>query len=245
MEKFWQTGPTQLLYRVMPHLFLEMMRKYFRLQIEGLANLPAHGAAILTPNHSGYSGFDALLLSHEIQKAVGRMPQVLTHPLWFATPPTARMAQSFGFIEANMANGLKHLDDGDLVVLFPEGEYGNFKPTSKRYHLQEFKRGFIRMALRKQCPIIPTLIIGAEETHINLSQLKLSRYLPGLVLPLPLNIVPLPARWKMRFLPAINLPYQADAADDTELVQELAQDLREKMQAALSEELSQRSSIYL
>ena len=54
---------------------------------------------------------------------------------------------------------------------------GNFKASSNRYHLQEFKRGFIRMALLTKAPIIPTLIIGAEETHINLKQLKLAKYI--------------------------------------------------------------------
>ena len=63
-----------------------------------------------------------------------------------------------------------------MIILFPEGEKGNFKPSRKSYELQEFKRGFVRMALETQSPIIPTLVIGAEETHINLSQLKLPKY---------------------------------------------------------------------
>ena len=98
--------------------------------------------------------------------------------------------QKMGFVEASKANGLNALKKKKLVALFPEGEYGNFKPTTKRYHLQEFKRGFIRLALETQAPIIPTLILGAEETHINLAQLKFTKYLRGMVLPLPLNIIP-------------------------------------------------------
>jgi 1-acyl-sn-glycerol-3-phosphate acyltransferase len=132
----------------------------------------------------------------------------------------------------------------NLVVLFPEGESGNFKPTHEAYALQEFKRGFVRMALRNQCPIVPVIIIGAEETHINLSQLKFSKYLRGIVLPLPLNIIPLPVKWKIRFLPPIHLPYKASAADDVELVYEIAADVRARMQHAIKEELKKRSSIF-
>ena len=236
--------PEILVYRVLPHFLMEVARKYFRLEVEGAENIPRRGAALLTPNHSGYSGFDAFLLAHEVFKSSGRVPRVLTHHLWFLSKATSIPAEKVGFIEASMPNAMTQLKKNNLVVIFPEGEYGNFKPSSKRYHMQEFKRGFIRMALQRQCPIVPVLIIGAEETHINLAQLKFTKYLRGLVLPLPLNVIPLPAKWKFVFLPPIHLPYKAEAADDRELVGELAQEIRERMQEALSEYVGKRESVY-
>lgn len=233
-----------LIYRVFPHFVAEIARKYFRLQVEGTENIPRRGPAIIAPNHSGYSGFDALLLAHEVKKSTGRIPRVLTHHLWFATKATAVPAEKFGFIEANMSNATAQLKKNNLVILFPEGEYGNFKPTVERYHLQEFKRGFIRLAIQRQCPIIPTLVIGAEETHINLAQLKFSKYLRGLILPLPLNVIPLPAKWKFIFLPPIEFPYKPSAADDRELVAELASEIKEDMQKALAEHLAKRGSAF-
>lgn len=236
--------PEVLMYRVIPHFLMEIARKYFRLQIEGVENIPRRGAALIAPNHSGYSGFDAFLLSHQIYRATGRIPRVLTHHLWFVSKTTAIPAEKVGFIEATMANGLEQLKKNNLVVLFPEGESGNFKPTTKRYHLQEFRRGFIRMALLRQCPIVPTVILGAEETHINLATLKFAKYLRGIVLPLPLNVIPLPAKWKIKFLPPIHLPYRPSAADDRELVDELAIEIRESLQRAISDEVSRRGSIF-
>ncbi len=236
--------PEVLAYRVFPHFIGELARKYFRLEVEGLENIPKKGAAILSPNHSGYTGFDALLLAHEVYKSTGRVPRVMAHHLWFLFKATAVPAEKIGFIEANTPNAVAQLKKNNLVILFPEGEFGNFKPSSERYHLQEFKRGFVRMAIQRQCPIIPTLVIGAEETHINLAQLKFTKYLRGVVLPLPLNIVPLPARWKFVFLPPIELPYKPSAADDRELVGEIASEIRETMQRALTEQLSKRTSIF-
>ena len=148
----------KLMYRVMPHLLGEIMTKYFRMTVEGTENIPRKGPGILTPNHSGYSGFDAFLLGHHVHKSTGRTPRILTHHLWFINKATAIPMQKMGFVEASKANGLNALKKKKLVALFPEGEYGNFKPTTKRYHLQEFKRGFIRLALETQAPIIPTLI---------------------------------------------------------------------------------------
>lgn len=234
--------PDTLLYRVFPHLLMEIMRKYFRLEIEGIENIPKRGAAIIAPNHSGYTGFDALLLAHIINKEARRIPRVLTHQFWFLTKTTSVPAHKLGFTEATFENGINALEKNNLIMIFPEGEHGNFKPTSKMYQLQEFKRGFVRMAVKTQAPIVPALVIGAEETHINLSQLKFTKYLRGTVIPLPLNIIPLPVRWKIKFLPPIYLPYKPSQIDDRDLMLDVANEIQEKMQEVLSEEVQKRGS---
>lgn len=224
--------------------FLTLLEKYFRLEVEGLEHLPKEGAALITPNHSGFMGFDAMLLSHLIRKHTGRKANVLTHYLWFINPLTAKLADHFGFIEATKENGVEMLKEQNMVVLFPEGEFGNFKPSVKAYQLREFKRGFIRMALETHAPIIPTIVLGAEESNINLSQLKLSRFIPGAVFPMPLNIIPLPARWKIIFMEPVELPFNEGTENDPELVHELATELQEKMQARIQYELQNRKSVF-
>lgn len=234
-----------LIYRVLPRFLLEILRKYFRMEIEGVENIPRRGAVIIAPNHSGFSGFDAFLLGHIVQQEAKRIPRVLTHHFWFLTETTAIPATKMGFTEATYENGVNALKKGHAIVLFPEGEQGNFKPTTERYQLQEFKRGFVRMALEAQCVIVPTIVLGAEETHINLKQLKFTKFLKGTVIPLPLNIIPLPAKWRIRFLEPIRLPYKPSATDDSELMHEIAQDIQEKMQTAIEEELKKRGNPFL
>jgi 1-acyl-sn-glycerol-3-phosphate acyltransferase len=234
-----------LIFRVLPRFLLEILRKYFRLEVTGVENIPRRGAVILAPNHSGYSGFDAFLLGHIVQQEAKRIPRVLTHHFWFLTETTAIPAQKMGFTEATYENGLNALKKGNAIVLFPEGDHGNFKPTSERYQLQEFKRGFVRMALEAQCPIVPVVILGAEETHINLKKLKFTKFLRGSVIPLPLNIIPLPAKWRIQFLKPITLPYKADKVDDSELVHEIAQDLQEQMQEAVEAALNDRGNPFI
>lgn len=234
-----------LIYRVVPHFFLEIIKKYLRLDVEGMEHIPKDGAALLVPNHSGYSGFDAILLGFEINKATKRTPRVLTHHLWFINKNVNIPANKLGFVEANKENGVGGLEKGELVTLFPEGEHGNFKPTSDRYQLQPFKRGFVRMALETGAPIIPVIIIGAEETHINLAKLKFTKFLRGVILPLPMNVLPLPAKWKIKILEPIHLPYKKGAENDTELVHEIASEIREKMQLALSQELKNRDYVFI
>jgi 1-acyl-sn-glycerol-3-phosphate acyltransferase len=233
-----------LMYRVFPRWLMELVRKYFRLQIEGLEHIPKTGAALVTPNHSGYMGIDAALLAYILAQDGKRVPRILTHHFWFLTKGTALPAQKMGFIEATYKNGVDELNKKHVVVIFPEGEAGNFKPTQQMYELQEFRRGFVRMALETGAPIIPTLIIGAEESQINLSNMKLTKFLKGLVIPLPLNVIPLPVKWKIKFLEPIHLPYGANALKDAELVREISEEIQEKMQQAMHEELRKRKSLF-
>ena len=218
---------------MLPHLVMDLLRKYFRLEVFGGEKIPSNGPVIIAPNHSGFMGFDALILSYEIFKLTKRIPRVLAHHFWFLTKTTAVPFQKFGFIQASSRNASEVLKKNNLLILFPEGETGNFKPSSKMYVLQDFKPGVIRLAIQRQCPIIPTLIVGAEESHLNISQIKFGKLLGNLVLPLPLNLIPLPVKWRIYFLDALRLPYPPSAADDSVLVNEVTQELREKMQKQL------------
>lgn len=233
-----------VLHPIIKDHLVNLFKIYFRLKTNGIDNIPKQGPAIIVPNHSGFAGLDAIILTHEIKKKTGRLAKVMTHFLWFISKATAIPAQRLGFIEATSENGINLLKDGNLVILFPEGEKGNFKPTTMKYQLQEFKRGFVRWAIESNAPIIPTLIIGAEESQINLTRLELPFVLKKLILPLPVNYIPLPSKWKIVFLPPIYLPYQPEAANNNDLIHEITADIQEKIQQALTAEVQNRKSIY-
>lgn len=243
-EKLHDVDGEALVYRAIPHFLAEIMSKYFRTEVEGLEHIPKRGPGIIAPNHSGYSGFDAFLLSHHIFEDCRRAPRVLTHHFWFLNQTTAIPASKMGFIEATRRNGLDVLHKNKLLIIFPEGEYGNFKPSTQRYRLQPFKKGVVRLAIETQTPIIPTLVIGAEETHINLAQLKFTKYLRGLVLPLPLNVIPLPAKWKIKFLPPIHLNEKPEALENISKIRHITEDIQDYMQIELKKELRKRKRIF-
>jgi len=244
-KELQEASAEELVYRIVPHFLGEIMTKYLRVEVEGLEHIPKRGAGLITANHSGYSGFDAFLLCHHVFQNTQRTLRVLTHHFWFLTQTTAIPAKKMGFVEANRKNGLETLQKKKLLLIFPEAEYGNFKPTAQRYKLQPFKKGVVRMALETGAPIIPTLVIGAEETHINLAQLRFTKYLRGLVLPLPLNVIPLPARWKIKFLPPIVLDHGPDALENDTLIRHLTEDIQDYMQIELTKEVKARKFIYL
>lgn len=228
-----------------PLFLLEIVRKYFRLEVVGLENVPRKGRALIVPNHSGVTALDAVMVGHEIQRNLKRVPRILAHPLWFVGPNIRILAKKMGLEEANKDAGEQLLRKGRCVMIFPEGAAGNFKPTAQRYQLQEFRRGFVRMAMATKAPIVPVVVIGAEETNINLSNISLTNMLKGTIIPIPLNVIPLPAKWKIIFLPAIDMrKYSKKDAANSDLVHSISESVKKLIQDRINEELAKREWIY-
>lgn len=230
----------ELAFRLVPQFTLEIIRRYLRIEVEGVENVPRDKAAIIISNHSGYSGFDAIMLANEIYLAQKRKARLIAHKLWFLGKPVQVISEKMGLVKADTNAILASLRNNDLVIIFPEGEAGNFKPTHRRYRLQEFKRGFVRTAMISGAPIVPAMVIGAEETHINLSQIRFTKYLIGTVIPVPLNVIPLPVKWKIKFLEPIYLDARPVDAMNREKVLKITQDIRRRLQREIIKELRRR-----
>ena len=218
---------------------LDLTTRYLRVEVEGEENLPGHGPVILLPNHSGFLGFDAIVLSHWVRKHRRKIPRILLHKAWFAGGLLSGPARKLGFMEATFANGLAALNKNNFLMLFPEAEEGNFKPINEKYRLKEFRKGFVKMAARTGATVVPVIIVGAEETHINIGQIKIFNQL----LPMPVNLVPLPAKWKIKFLKPIQF-HSGLVSDDSVKAEKAANKVRLEMQGELRKELAKRKFIY-
>lgn len=235
----------ELAYRVLPFFILELIQRYLRVKTVGTRHIPKKGACIVIANHSGFMGFDALMLAHQILHTTRRTPHIIAHKLWFFRPEISVHAERLGLVPATFENGLKKLEEDETLLLFPEGEEGNFKPSSHRYRLRRFRRGFVRLALMTGAPIIPAIVIGAEETNITLGQIRWAKQLFGIIIPIPFNVLPLPAKWKIKFLNPIRLPRDPERAKDMAYVTRLARRIRIELQQAIHNELKRRDAVFL
>ena len=235
----------ELAYKVLPYFLLDLFTRYLRVKCEGTEKIPKKGPCIVIANHSGFMGFDALMLGHQIYLSMKRIPRIIAHKLWFIHPDISVHASKMGMIPATFENGLKILEEDNILLLFPEGEEGNFKPTRLRYHLRKFRRGFVRIALKTGAPIVPAIVIGAEETNITLSQIRWAKQLFGIIIPVPLNVVPLPVKWHIRFLDPIYLEKDPEKAEDMAYVTKISKQIRLKLQREIHKSLRQRHRIFL
>ena len=226
--------------------FGEFLVHYFRLKVRGLANLPKTGPVLVVPNHSGFAGFDVIVLAHLLRRKAKRSPKIVAHRAFFDLFQSLRLvAEQAGLTHPKFFDVEAELMRNELVLLFPEAEAGNFKSSLRRYRLRRFHAGFVRLALRTGAPIVPCLVIGAEESNFNLGSIDLSWFIRHLVLPLPINVLPLPAKWTIEFLPPLDLgSYPPGRADDHEFVHALCDEVQTTMQAAIDDRLRRRQGIY-
>lgn len=236
---------TDVAYKVLPAFLMDIATRYLRVRCYGLKNIPKTGPCILIANHSGFMGFDAVVLGYEILLATKRVPRIVAHKLWFLHPDISVTARRFGLVPATFDNSLRYLKKKELLLLFPEGEEGNFKPSRLRYRLRRFRRGFARLAYETGAPIVPIHVIGSEETFLTLSQVRWAKELMGIIVPVPLNVVPLPAKWRIYVGKPIQVERDPEKARDLKALTALSRRMRREMQHELHEKLKQREGVFL
>lgn len=216
------------------------LREYCRLHVEGIENIP-EGPAILAANHTGWSGLDYALLFLTLYDDAHRTPRVAVHPTYFRLERIRQLAEQLGFYEVSVSTSTKILDEGGLIAFFPEAEAGNFKPIWKRYQLQPYRPGFARVALASMAPIVPVVIIGGEEANPTLGSIRLDKL--DLPIPIPLSILPLPVKWRIKILPPIDPSQYLEAdAPDKDVAAHIARDIQKRMQAEIHRQLELRGN---
>ena len=225
---------------------------WFRTEVSGIENVPDTGGGLVVANHSGTLALDALMLSVAIrdQHPRDRHLRLLGADLVFRMPVFSELARKSGVTVACNPDAERLMSTGELVGVFPEGFKGIGKRFADRYKLQRFGRGgFVSAALRTGTPIVPVAIVGAEEIYPILADIKpLARLLGVPYFPVtptfpwlgPLGLVPLPSKWLIHFCPPIPTAHLTELADDPMVVYNLADQVRETIQATLLELLEKR-----
>lgn len=236
----------------------QIYQKWFRVEVTGIENLPAEGAALLVANHAGAVPVDAVICSVAVRDnhPNQRYLRPLAADMAFDTPVVSELARRIGATLACNDDAEALLRQGELTGVWPEGFKGIGKMYKDRYKLQRFGRGgFVTTAIRTQAPIIPVSIVGSEEIYPMIADLKpLARalglpYFP--VTPLfpwlgPLGMVPLPSKWHIHFgRPIETTGYDVSTADDPMVVFDLTDHVREEIQQTLFRMLSRRGGVYL
>ena len=160
-------------------------RYWFRVEVEGIENVPAAGGALLASNHSGALPPDAPMIMQAIRNEhPSPRPLYMLGEHWFkGYPGVGMLANKIGMVAAHPANAHRLLhDEGRLVLVFPEGQKGTRKLFWQRYKLRRFGRGgFVKTAIRAGVPIVPIAVMGAEEAMPIFAHVPLLQRLTGLI----------------------------------------------------------------
>ena len=222
---------------------------WFRVDVEGIENVPADGGALLVSNHSGALTPDAAMIAKAIKEEhPDPRPLHLTVEHFFkGYPGFSMLVPKLGGVAAHPANAQRLLqDEQQLVLVFPEGRKGTEKLFKDRYRLRRFGRGgFVRTAMRARVPIVPIALVGAEEAIPIFAHLRPLARLTGLTYAPVTPPFPLPAKMLIRFLDPIPTDEVDDRAhEDSALVQTIAQDIRARIQEELWDMVGKRESVW-
>jgi 1-acyl-sn-glycerol-3-phosphate acyltransferase len=200
---------------------------WFRGEVRGLGNVPEEGAVLLVGNHSGGNmSPDSLVftLAFSTYFGVERRFHQLAHNLVLSMPGLGFL-RKYGAVAASPENAAQALASGAALLVYPGGDVEVHRPTWEGNTVNfDGRRGFVRLALEHDVPIVPVVSIGGQETALFLGRgeglakfLQLDRLFRLKVLPISiavpwgLNIgdmlghVPLPAKITVEVLPAIDL----------------------------------------
>ena len=207
-------------------LFWLFSSLYFRGEVRGLGNIPDDGPVLLVGNHSGGNMLPdtmVFMVAFNTYFGVERPFYQLAHNLVLSLPGLSWL-RKFGTVAASPDNAAKALSSGAALLVYPGGDYEVHRPSWQSNRV-DFggRKGFIRLALEQDVPIVPVVAIGGQETALFLSRgerlahlLALDRVLRLKVLPISISLpwiinigdfghIPLPAKITVETLPAIDL----------------------------------------
>lgn len=227
---------------------------YFKPQVRGLDAIPQE-ACLVVGNHCGglYTPEAYVLMARWFAERGAEAPLYgLGHTMAFVTP-IANMCRKAGILPANEDNAHAALDRGAPLLIYPGGDHEAFRPWTQRARI-DFggRRGFVRLALRRQVKVYPVVAHGSHETTVVLARgtriaraLELERFrvkIFPVVAGLPWGVAP-------GFFPFLPLPSQItiqvgepldwtalgpEAAEDPQVVWRCYDEITDHMQAILT-----------
>ena len=231
----------------------KLYRHYFRVITHDIQNVP-DGRVLLIANHSGQLPFDgmmigtAMVLERDPPRYVRSMVEKWIPRLPYVSVFFARVGQIVGTPD----NCRRLLRRGEAILVFPEGARGISKTYDKRYQLQRFGQGFMRLALETNTPIVPVAVVGAEEQAPALFSADAAAKLLGIpafpitpTFPLlgPAGLWPLPTRYRLYFGEPLKFDGHGDEED--EVVEGYIAQVKGALQGLIDRGLDEREGVFV
>ncbi|HXU80507.1 MAG TPA: lysophospholipid acyltransferase family protein [Polyangia bacterium] len=229
-----------------------LVYRYFRPEIHGIENVPA-GRVLIVPNHSGQLPFDGMVVA--VACLLKATPPRLVRAMaerWVPTLPFVNEAFSrAGVVVGDPINCRNLLLEENAILVFPEGARGSGKVWKDRYKLRPFGRGFMRLALQSEAPIVPVAVVGAEESIISvydwrwMARLLRMPYAPvSPLLPIlgPLAYLPMPVKFHVYF--GEPMQFSGPFDDEDAIIDEKVAKVQGRVQQLIDEGLRARKSIF-
>jgi 1-acyl-sn-glycerol-3-phosphate acyltransferase len=239
-------------------------QNYFRVTTDGWHHIPSTGQVMFVGSHNGgLAAPDMFMFMYDWFRRYGtsRVVYGLMHPMvWQTNSGISKLAVEVGAIQAHPKMALAALNSGASILVYPGGVEDVFRPFKMRHQIHlAGRKGFIKIALREEIPIIPAISLGAHENLLVIANIyDHLKKLHEMGMPWLFNFDPLTfpiylgLPWGIAFGPLPNFPlpvqihtricepilfdrYGREASTDTKYVDYCYELVQQKMQASLDE----------
>lgn len=230
-------------------LVAPLHERYFRVVSHDPHNIPTEGAAIVAANHSGSLPFDAMMLWIDVLRNTDppRAPRPVADYFVSTLPFLGTLFARGGAIGGSRGNVRRLLEQGEMLMLFPEGTPGIGKLYADRYQLQEWRKGHCEFSIRHQAPVVPVGIVGPEEQMPQIARIPLAPLgLPVPYLPVTATPLPLPVRYHILYGEPLRFDreFRPEDADDPEIVSACAARVRDAVEGLIGRGLRERAGVF-
>lgn len=174
---------------------MPIYRSYFKVRVFGQENVKEKSYLVVS-NHTGQIPIDGMLITLAFAMDVQppRILRAMVERFLAQLPFLGDVTAQLGSVLGDRTNCEFLIENGESILIFPEGVRGISKNTPEYYKLRPFAQGFYRIAIQKKTPILPICVIGAEEMYpLVFHAKKLAGILSIPSLPFSANILPLPS----------------------------------------------------
>ena len=176
-------------------------RIYHQHKVVGLENIPTTGRALIVVTHS-LATYDIAFLFATIYEELGRLCRPLADNFFFRVPYLSELIEAIGGKQGTKENALSLLNNEQLVMVAPGGMREALRPSSERYQvLWDKRKGFVRIALQTQTPIILAVCPKADDIfdvyENSLTKLVYQKFRIPLIFGRGLGLTPLPRPVKL------------------------------------------------
>jgi len=249
-------GPDPELMNAQAPLWNTLMDYYFRLEIDGWDRFPDEPGLFIGIHSGGPLTMDAwtVALAWWRHFEGERTIHGTAHDVLMSSPGLGRYFRRMGTITPSRENIGAAFAKGDDVILWPGGEVDAYRSWDKRDKaILGGRKGFIRLALREQVPIVPVATVGGHDALFVLSEgrgiaktLGLKERMRSEVAPITLSIpfgvtlhltpfqhVPLPTKIRTEFLDPIYLDTDPERENDNDYVAEVYREIESAIQSGM------------
>lgn len=220
-----------------------LYRRYFRVSVFGVENVPPRGRAMLVGNHSGGVAVDGAMVNASMfwEMEPPRLVQGMAEKFINRVPFMSLWANRTGHLTGLPEHAERLLRDERLLLVFPEGARGTAKLYHERHSLVDFGTGFVRLAMKTRTPIVPFGFVGGGEaipTIVNSYALGALFGAPYVPITPYIVAVPLPVALELRY--GAPLFFEGTGSEDDEIVASHVERVKSSIMRLMEEGIAHR-----